>query len=111
MIEDTIPALIALAGLNLIALISPGPDFAVVVRNSLIYSRRTGLLTALGIALGIFVHVSYIAFGLGVIIQENEWLYQSMKWLGGGYLLYIRIKGLRANKVALKITTVHQSQD
>jgi len=111
LLYDYFPSLIALAGLNLVALISPGPDFAVVVRNSLIYSRRTALLTVLGIALGIFVHVSYIIFGLGAIIQENEWLFQSVKWLGAGYLIYIGYRGLRAKKTSLEINSARQSHD
>lgn len=105
------PSLLSLAGLNMIALISPGPDFAVVVRNSLIYSRKVALLTALGIALGIFVHVTYTLFGLGVIIRESAWLFLSVKYLGAGYLLYIGYKGLRAKKTAIGSDAVQPVRD
>ncbi|HUX78289.1 MAG TPA: LysE family transporter [Alphaproteobacteria bacterium] len=106
-----LPSIISLAGLNLVALISPGPDFAVVVRNSLIYSRKTALLTALGIALGIFVHVSYSLLGLGFIIKENAWLFVGIKYLGAGYLLYIGISGLRSKKKVLAITNAQLTHD
>lgn len=111
LILDYLPSLLSLAGLNMIALISPGPDFAVVVRNSLIYSRKTALLTALGIALGIFVHVTYTLFGLGVLIQESAWLFLGVKYLGAGYLLYIGYKGLRAKKTALGSDTMQHVRD
>ena len=47
----------------LFAVISPGPDFAMVSRNSLLLSRRTGVLTAIGIAAGVCVHVTYTLLG------------------------------------------------
>jgi len=104
-------AILSLAGLNLIALISPGPDFAVIVRNSLIYSRKTAFLTALGIALGCLVHVAYSILGLGLIIKENEWLFQGVKYLGAGYLFYIGVKGLRAQKKAAHIKNEQHRED
>ena len=103
--------LLSLAGLNMIALISPGPDFAVIVRNSLIYSRKTALLTALGIALGCSFHITYSILGVGLIIKENEWLFQGVKYLGAGYLLYIGVKGLRAGKKAIGLKNEPHRQD
>lgn len=44
--------LLAVVAITFFAVISPGPDFAMVSRNSLLLSRRTGVLTALGIAAG-----------------------------------------------------------
>ena len=111
LIFEYLPSILSLGGLMMISLISPGPDFAVVVRNSLIYSRKTALLTALGIALGILVHVSYTLFGLGVIIRESAWLFLAVKYLGAGYLLYIGYKGLRAKKTAFGGDKMEQACD
>lgn len=55
MILDYLPSIAALTVIQLLGLMSPGPDFAVVVRNSLIYSRKTAVLTAIGVSLGILV--------------------------------------------------------
>ncbi|HAT8180793.1 TPA: lysine transporter LysE, partial [Legionella pneumophila] len=63
--------LLPLIILVFISLISPGPDFAITVKNSLVYSRRSGLLTALGIALGSLVHISYTLLGLGLLITKT----------------------------------------
>jgi threonine/homoserine/homoserine lactone efflux protein len=58
MILDYLPSIAALTVIQLLGLMSPGPDFAVVVRNSLIYSRKTAVLTAIGVSLGILVHLT-----------------------------------------------------
>ena len=106
-----LPSILSLAGLNIVALISPGPDFAVVVKNSLIYSRKTALLTAFGIALGILIHVSYSLLGLGFVIKENAWLFLGVKYLGAGYLLYIGIASLRAKKKDLALDNIQHVHD
>lgn len=111
LILDYIPTILSLSGLMMISLISPGPDFAVVVRSSLIYSRKTALLTALGIALGVLIHVAYTLFGLGVIIRESGWLFLALKYMGAGYLLYIGYKGLRAKKTVLGLEKTQHVQD
>ena len=111
LILQYLPSILSLAGLNMIALISPGPDFAVIVRNSLIYCRKTAFLTSLGIALGILVHVSYTLLGLGLVIKESVWLFMGLKYLGAIYLLYIGYKGLKAKKMALSLGNVRYHAD
>ncbi len=108
---EYLPSLFSVAGLVMISLISPGPDFAIVVKNSLVYSRKTALLTAFGIALGILVHVTYTLLGLGLVIAKTPWLLFSVKCLGAGYLLYIGFKGLRAKKAAASLGNVHHKED
>lgn len=107
MIIDYLPSILALTGIQLVGLISPGPDFAIVVRNSLVYSRRAGLLTAVGVALGTFVHLAYILLGVGIFISKTLWLFQLFKYLGASYLIYIGIKGLRVKKNALDYGDLH----
>ena len=112
LIFQYLSSILSLVGLVMIALISPGPDFAIVVRNSLIYSRKTGLFTALGIALGILVHVSYTLLGLGLVIAKNPWTLIGVKYLGAGYLIYIGYKGLRASrKTTLALGNIHHRHD
>lgn len=108
---EHLPSILSLSGLAMISLISPGPDFAVVVKNSLVYSRKTALLTAFGITLGQLVHVTYILLGLGFVIAETPWLLFSIKCLGAGYLLYIGFKGLRAKKMASILGSPHHKHD
>ena len=72
-----------------LAVISPGPDFAMVTRNSLMLSRRSGVLTACGIGLGVTVHVSYTLLGVGLLIRQSLWLFNAVKLIGAIYLIYL----------------------
>ncbi|MDP1834362.1 MAG: LysE family transporter [Chlamydiales bacterium] len=84
-------ALIALVGAA-----SPGPDFVVVTKNSLAYGRRAGLYTALGVGLGVFVHVAYCLAGIGLMIAESVTLFNVIKYSGAAYLIYIGVKSVLA---------------
>ena len=88
---------LTVAIVHLFAVMSPGPDFAVVTKNSLVHSRKTGIYTSLGIALGILVHVAYSLLGIGLIISQSVVLFSIIKYLGAGYLIYIGYLSLRAN--------------
>jgi RhtB (resistance to homoserine/threonine) family protein len=88
--------LIVVVTITLLAVISPGPDFAMVTRNSLMLTRRAGVLTALGIGLGVTVHVGYTLLGIGLLISRSLWLFDSIKLVGAVYLVYLGIKMLRA---------------
>jgi RhtB (resistance to homoserine/threonine) family protein len=92
--------LLLVAGVHLVSVMSPGPDFAMVARNSLVYSRRTALLAVFGVSMGIAMHVSYSLLGIGLIISKSIMLFNTIKLLGAGYLIYIGIKSLLAKKSA-----------
>ncbi|MBV6691241.1 MULTISPECIES: LysE family transporter [Serratia] len=87
--------LIAVVTITLLAVISPGPDFAMVSRNSLLLSRRAGVLTACGIGGGVLIHVSYTLIGVGVLIQQSLWLFTVLKAIGAAYLIYLGVSMLR----------------
>lgn len=88
--------LLAVVAITFFAVISPGPDFAMVSRNSLLLSRRSGMLTALGIGAGVCVHVTYTLLGVGLLIQQSLWLFNLIKLAGAAYLIFLGIKMLRA---------------
>ena len=85
-----------ITGIHLLAAVSPGPDFVFVSQQTLARGRRTGLVCALGIALGLGVHIAYSALGLAAVIASAAWLLTAIKIVGGGYLVWLGIKGLRA---------------
>ena len=89
-------ALIAVITITLLAIISPGPDFAMVTRNCLLQSRRAGVFTALGIGLGVLVHVAYTLVGVGLLIEQSPWLFNTLRLAGACYLIYLGVKMLRA---------------
>lgn len=78
----------------LAALVIPGPNFLITVRNSLTYSRQSGLLTALGIGMGSLVHGTAGLMGVSVILAQSVWLYTLLKMVAAGYLVVIGLKAL-----------------
>ena len=102
--------LIATVGLiHLVALVSPGPDFVVACRNSLLYSRTIGIYTAVGFGLGICVHISYAVFGLSWLIANNELIFTVIQYLGAFYLMFIGIQSLRSFQSQIGQETVSAS--
>jgi len=91
---------LAVISITLLAVISPGPDFAMVARNSLLLNRRAGVLTAMGIALGVLVHVSYTLFGLGLLIKQSPALFHALKLIGALYLIWLGARMVLARKAA-----------
>ncbi len=88
--------LLAVITITILAVISPGPDFAMVSRNSLLLSRRAGLLTALGIGGGVLVHVAYTILGVGLLIQNSIALFHALKLVGAAYLVWLGARMLAA---------------
>jgi RhtB (resistance to homoserine/threonine) family protein len=87
---------LAVISITIFAVISPGPDFAMVSRNSLLLSRQAGLLTAVGIGAGVLVHVTYTLMGLGLVIKQTPSLFAALKLAGAAYLIWLGAKMLVA---------------
>ncbi len=85
---------LVMASVQLAATISPGPAFVISVRNAMVYSRRVGVFTALGLALGVGMHVIFVLVGLSVLIANSVFLFTAIKYIGAAYLIYIGMKAL-----------------
>lgn len=92
---------LTVALVHLLAVASPGPDFAVVVRESVVRGQRSGSWTAAGVGSGILVHVGYSLLGIGLIVSQSIVLFNLFKWLAAGYLFYLGFQALRAKPVEL----------
>ncbi|NBF08676.1 LysE family transporter [Pseudomonas sp. Fl4BN1] len=88
--------LLVVITITVLAVLSPGADFALVTRNSLMLSRRHGVLTALGIGLGVMLHIGYSLLGVGVLLQQSALWFSGLKMAGAIYLVYLGIKLLRS---------------
>lgn len=84
--------IIAVGIVTLLAVISPGADFALVTRNSYLYGRHLGICTASGIAMGVWVHISYSLIGLSFLQQHLPKLIHLIQYIGAAYLIYIGYK-------------------
>jgi RhtB (resistance to homoserine/threonine) family protein len=81
---------------HLLAVASPGPDFALVLRQSLRHGRRTALWTSAGIGVAILVHVTYSLLGLGLLIRGSELWFNVVKYAGAAYLAWLGIQSIRS---------------
>jgi len=88
--------LTAAAGAHLLAVASPGPDFAVVVRQTLAQGRAAGLATAWGIACGIVFHVGYALFALAWLLAQRPLLLDLLRYAGAAFLCWMGVNALRA---------------
>jgi threonine/homoserine/homoserine lactone efflux protein len=84
-----------------VALVSPGPDFVIACRNTMLYNRKTGIFTAVGFGLGIGVHISYAVFGLTWLISNNEVVFSLIQYAGASYLVFIGVQSLRSQNIAI----------
>jgi len=101
---------LTVALVHLLAVASPGPDFAVMLRQALTQSRRNALLTAIGIGLGILLHVGYSLLGIGLIIQQSVMLFTVLKVVGAVYLLYIAWHCLRARPGGVHVDAAEKTE-
>jgi len=75
---------------------SPGPNMMAVSSISLGSGRRAGVLTAAGVATGVFIWAVLFAFGIDAVLQAFPQTITAMKLIGGGYLLYLGLRSLRS---------------
>lgn len=83
------------------AIVVPGADTAMVMRQAVVHGRRAAVLTSFGIGTSLMFHVTYTILGLGLIISQSIMLFNVIKWAGAAYLIYLGIQSLRAGKVTI----------
>lgn len=105
-----LPQLLTLAGVNLLACMSPGPDFVAVSSNAL-GNRRAGIFVALGVAAGCTVWALLAVFGLGMLLTRLGWVYSIVRLVGAGYLVFLGGKMLLSARHASAPLTVLRSSE
>lgn len=91
MIEIT--ALLTFAFTVLVIELTPGPNMAWLAVLSASEGRRAGFAAVAGVALGLAVIGAAAALGLGAVIERFDWLYESLRWGGVAFLLYLAWEG------------------
>jgi threonine/homoserine/homoserine lactone efflux protein len=79
-----------------VLIVIPGPDFAVVTKNTLVGGRRRGRWTALGVSSSNLVQGTAAALGLSALIIRVQPLFEAIKWAGVAYLVYLGAQALRS---------------
>ena len=82
MLTELYPQFLTIATLHLFAVMSPGPDFALIIRQSLYHNRRASIITSIGIGTGILFHIFYCIIGIGIIISKSIYLFNIVKIFG-----------------------------
>lgn len=94
------PEFLLIATAHLLAVASPGPDFAIILRYAVRYGRQTAIWASLGIGTGILLHITYSLVGIGLLIKTTPWLFQALTVVAAGYLIYLGQGAIRAKAPA-----------
>ena len=108
---EMVSLIISVSIIHLFAVISPGPDFIMCCRNSLTYSRKTGIWTAVGFGMGTSVHIFYSIAGLALIISKSILLFNTIKYLGAAYLIYIGLKSILSKSSKIDLGEQYKKAD
>jgi threonine/homoserine/homoserine lactone efflux protein len=90
---QNLPAFVALSA---VVICVPGPDTALIIRNTLAGGRRSGIASAVGIICGIAVWTLAAAVGLAAVLSASEPLFRGLQLLGAVYLVFLGIQSLVA---------------
>lgn len=100
------PEFLSIVVAHALAVASPGPDFAIVLKQSLAHGRRTAIWTSIGIGVGLSIHITYCLLGLGLLLKSSDSALVAVKYLGAAYLAYLGIQALRVKPRTAEITLV-----
>src|SRR5438094_3520194 len=88
--------LAAFLGVSILVIVTPGQDTALTIRNTLLGGRRSGVLTATGVASGQFVWTVATSAGLAALIVASEPVFTALKLAGAAYLVFLGAQALYA---------------
>jgi RhtB (resistance to homoserine/threonine) family protein len=95
LLDNTTGALLSVAGIWTLAVVTPGPNFFLTIQAALGQSRPAALWNVLGIACGTVIWGLCGFFGIALLFRTAPWLHAALKLLGGGYLIYLGLKLVR----------------
>jgi threonine/homoserine/homoserine lactone efflux protein len=82
--------------------LTPGPDVLYIISQSLRHGLRAGLVAALGITAGCFVHIFAAAVGVSALMLASATAFTVLKWVGAAYLVYVGVRMLFSREPALQ---------
>jgi threonine/homoserine/homoserine lactone efflux protein len=91
--------LLAFAGVAALVIITPGPDTALTVRNTLMRGRRAGVLTAVGVATGQAMWALFTAAGLASLLRASQPAFEALRLAGAAYLILLGLRSLVSHGV------------
>lgn len=91
-------------------IITPGLDTIFVVNKALTESKKSGYVSALGIAFGVLFHSVLASFGLSIILAKSIFAFTLIKYLGAAYLVFLGIKALLTKNQTLQLSNEIHAQ-
>ena len=91
--------------ISLLIIIVPGPDFFIVMKNSISAGKRNGLTAATGIATGHLAYSLLAVCGLIVIVSKFHWLFVTVKLFGVAYLVYLGVRSIISARQSMNFST------
>jgi threonine/homoserine/homoserine lactone efflux protein len=90
-------------GAAVVLVLAPGPDMAYMLTRTIAQGRKAGIVAAIGINVGAYVHVLAAVLGLSAILATSSFAFTLVKWIGACYLVWIGIQALtRSASINLK---------
>ena len=86
---------LAFAALSLVMIVIPGPSVLFTIGRALTVGRREALLSVAGNALGAYLQVVAVAFGVGVVVERSAAVFTVVKLAGAAYLVYLGVRAVR----------------
>lgn len=90
------PEFLLIAAVHLMAVASPGPDFAIVLRYAVRFGRKQAVYASIGIGMAILLHVTWSLVGIAVLIKTTPWLFKVLSLAAAAYLFYIGVQAVRS---------------
>ena len=79
-----------------LVIVTPGPDTALTVRNTLLGGREAGLWTAAGVSTGLAIWALFTSIGIAAVLVASEPAFLAIRYLGAAYLIWLGVQGLAA---------------
>ena len=99
--------LLAFAVVSLVFVAIPGPSVLFTISRALTLGRRPALLTVVGNAVGVYMHVIAVALGIGVIVERSVAVFTLVKLAGAAYLIYLGVQAIRHRKSISQLLDGH----
>ena len=101
---------IAFIGSSFIITLAPGPDIIFSITQGVTHGKKAGVTTALGLAAGNIIHTILAIFGVALIFKTNEVAFNTLKYFGVAYLVYLGIQSFIHRKDPLKLNKENKKE-
>lgn len=96
----TLETYLLFVGASLALVLSPGPDLFYMLGRCVAQGRRAGIVAALGINAGAYVHLAASITGLSAILLTSAVAFAVVKWIGAAYLVYLGVRAILGKEAA-----------